>query len=430
MRDREKYLLYVDRHEEEAIRFLQKMIEFDSSNAEQGVYGKEYDIQVWLESLLQEWGFTTHLFEPDNGKIKSYPNYNAGHQYERRPNLVATLSGKGNGRSLILNGHVDTVPVGDLGKWTYNPWSGFIADGKMYGRGTTDMKAGVAAMILAVRFLQEAGITLDGDVIIQSVVDEEGGGNGTLACVAEGYRADAAIVTEPTRLQVQPVGRGVLLLKVKVTGKTSHACYKWEGVNAIEKAAKIMQGLNELEHHWLAKRKHPLLPSPTINIGEINGGIAAPIVAGECTMKFDIKYLPIEIDQNGEERNVESESVKQEVEACLARVCAGDEWLREHPPELDWYVHVMPFHLEPKHELIECICSVTNQLLGWSKVSGLPSGADARHLQNSGEIPTVVFGPGDMRQAHTTDESIAIQEYIQAIKALGLIVYDWTSAAG
>ena len=245
------------------------------------------------------WGLETRLFEPDNAKMKVFPDFSPGHNYRNRPNLVATLKGAGNGRSLILNGHVDTMPAGDRAKWTHDPWGGEIADGDMYGLGVCDMKAGVAAMILATRFLCEAGFPPQGDVMVQSVVDEEGGGNGTLGCVVEGYKADAAIVTEPTRLHVQPASRGVLLLEVDVEGRATHACLKWGGVNAIEKGVKIIQGMIELERLWLAGRRNPLFPPPTITIGQINGGLAGSQVPGECVLKFDVKYLPVEMDRDG-----------------------------------------------------------------------------------------------------------------------------------
>ena len=402
------------------------MIQIDSSSINQGVDGKEKEVQEWLAGKLEGMGLTTHLFEPDNDKIKHYEDYNPNHSYKNRPNLVATLKGQGKGRSIILNGHVDTVPAGDLSKWEYNPWEGKIIDGRMLGRGTTDMKAGTSAMIMAVKFLKDMNINLKGDVIIQSVVDEEGGGNGTLACIAEGYCADAAIVTEPTNLEIQPIGRGVLLLQVEVTGKSIHAAYKWDGVNAIEKAFKIVEGLNELEHEWLATRTNPLLPSPTINLGYIDGGVEAPIVPDKCIMKFDVKYLPVEV-VNGKETLIKGELIKEVVEKRINEICASDAWLSKNTPKLDWYLHVMPHNLDQNHKLIDTVMTVSKELFSEAKISGLRSGSDARHLINSGGIPTIVYGPGDMINAHTINESISLEEYIKSIKALALSVLDWTS---
>ncbi len=427
-RDLRKLLKLIDSKQDFAIDFLRQLVSFDSTFIDQGVGGNELDIQQWLEARLKEWGYQTRLFEPENETMKGYPDFNAGHNYQDRPNLVATLEGSGKGRSLILNGHVDTVPLGDRGQWTHDPLGGEIADGKLFGRGTCDMKAGVAAMILAVQFLREAGFGLAGDLTIQSVVDEEGGGNGTLACVVEGYKADGAIVTEPTSLHVKPASRGVFLLKVDVEGRSTHAALKWTGVNAVEKAVKIIQGMYELEHLWLAKRNNPLLPSPTITLGEIHGGLAGAIVPGECTMKFDVKYLPVEVDKDGNETPINGEMIQKEVEDWISAISASDDWLREHPPTLDWYLHVLPHWLDPNHPLVGTLRSASESVLDWSMISGMPSGADARILQNAGNIATVILGPGNLEQAHSIDEYVPLTHYFDAIKILAVGIHDWMSS--
>jgi acetylornithine deacetylase len=427
MEEKEKLLELIDVEQDFAIDFLRQMVNIDSSTIDHGLGGREQAIQEWLEPQLKEMGFQTSLFEPDNEKFKDYPTHSRGHDYTDRPNLVGTLPGTGGGRSLILNGHVDTMPAGDLEKWTYDPWSGQIAEGKMYGLGACDMKAGVAAMIMAVKFLQEAGLELKGDVMIQSVVDEEGGGNGTLACVVEGYRADAAIITEPTWMHIQPASRGVLLLEANLEGLATHACLKWGGVNAIEKGVKIIQGMIELERLWLAQRHNPLLPSPTITIGQIEGGLAGSVVPGECTLRFDVKYLPVEVDRDGHEKENSGDMIKKEVEDWIHTICAGDTWLRDHPPELIWYQHCLPHYLDPGHPLVGIMRSVAEETMGWSRVSGFPAGCDARYLQNVANIPTIIFGPGDLQYAHSIDEHVPLDEYVQAIKVLALTTYAWTS---
>jgi acetylornithine deacetylase len=422
-----KVLDHVEARRDFAIEFLRQMVNFDSSTIDHGFGGREQAIQEWLAKRLEEWGFATHLFEPDNAKMEEYPDFSRGHGYGNRPNLVATLKGAGGGRSLILNGHVDTMPPGDQEKWTYDPWSGEIHDGDMYGLGACDMKAGVAAMMLAVLFLQEAGLELNGDVMVQSVVDEEGGGNGTLACVVEGYKADAAIVTEPTRLHVQPATRGVLLLQVDVEGQATHACLKWGGINAIEKGVKVIQGMIELERLWLAQRRNPLFPPPTITIGQIEGGLAGSQVPGECVLKFDVKYLPVEIGDHGQEMKVTGEMIKEEVQDWIYTLCTGDAWLRGHLPALSWYQHCTPHYLDPGHALVQMMRDNAQGVLGRGIISGFPAGCDARHLHNVAGVPTLVFGPGDLQYAHSIDERVNVEEYIQAIKILALTVYEWTS---
>jgi acetylornithine deacetylase len=422
-----KILEHVEARREYAIDFLRRMVNFDSSTIDHGFGGREKAIQEWLAEHLSGWGFETRLFEPDNAKMETYPDFSRGHDYTNRPNLVATLRGTGGGRSLILNGHVDTMPPGDQEKWTFDPWGGQIDGGSMYGLGVCDMKAGVAAMILGVRFLQELGLEVKGDVLVQSVVDEEGGGNGTLACVVEGFMADAAIVTEPTRLHVQPATRGVLLLQVDVEGRATHACLKWGGVNAIEKGVKIIQGMIELERLWLARRRNPLFPPPTITIGQIQGGLAGSQVPGDCVLKFDVKYLPVEIDPDGQEQNITGDMVKEEVENWIHTLCAGDAWLCDHQPGLSWYQHCIPHYLDPEHSLAQMMRGHAQQVVGRGIISGFPAGCDARHLHNAAGVPTLVFGPGDLQHAHSIDERVSIEEYIQAIKVLALTTYQWTS---
>lgn len=406
--------------------FLQKLISFDTTFSDQGVYGKERDAQLWLEQALRSWGWETRLFEPDNDKMASWPDFNPGHSYTDRPNLVAVLKGSGGGKSIILNGHMDTVPLDDLAKWTHSPLSGEIVDGKLYGRGACDMKAGLVAMTLAAQYLCECYGRPKGDIIVQSVVDEEGGGNGTLACITEGYTADAAIVTEPTGLDIYCASRGVFLLEVKVEGKPSHACFKWQGVNALEKGIKIANGLAELERRWLATRKHPLLPSPTITLGQMEGGISAATVPGTCIMRFDVKYLPCETDAAGGLQPVSSDAIVREVEDCIRTVCQGDEWLREHPAALNWYLSVMPHSIDMEHPLIGTLAQACDQVMGKHALSGLPSGADARHLQNNGKIPTVLFGPGSLANAHSIDEHVELAQYFTAIEVLAEMLRDWT----
>ena len=429
MSDHQRILDFIEARRGDAVAFLRQMVQFDSSTIQHGLDGQEQAIQKWLEQTLAGWGFITRLFEPDNEKMKVFPDFSPGHSYRNRPNLVATLKGTGHGRSLILNGHVDTMPAGDRARWTHDPWAGEIVAGNMYGLGVCDMKAGVAAMILATRYLCEAGYPPAGDVMIQSVVDEEGGGNGTLGCVVEGYKADAAIVTEPTRLHVQPASRGVLLLQVDVKGQATHACLKWGGVNAIEKGVKVIQGMIELERLWLAQRRHPLFPPPTITIGQINGGLAGSQVPGECVLKFDVKYLPEEATPDGRARQITGAMVKAEVEEWIAALCAGDPWLRDHAPMLTWYQHCIPHYLDPAHPLVQTLQAAAGEVLGQGVVSGFPAGCDARHLQNRAGVPAVIFGPGDLQWAHSIDEHVSVEEYVQAIKVLALAIHDWTSPA-
>ena len=409
------------------IQFLRQMVAFDSTTIRHGFDGNEKAIQEWLGGVLDDMGFQTRFFEPDNDKIGGYPDFSVGHSYRDRPNLVGTLAGRGGGRSLILNGHVDTMTPGDREKWTHDPFGAEIEDDTMYGLGVCDMKGGLAAAICAVDVLQQLDIPLDGDVIVESVVDEEGGGNGTLACVVEGIRADAAIVAEPTRLHVQPGTRGVMLLSIEVTGRAAHACLKWSGVNAIEKTMRIIDDLRELERLWLARRRHPLYPSPTITVGQIMGGVAGSAVPGECTINVDVKYLPLEIDDRGIGAANTGDAIQEVVETQIQRTCQGDAWLKDHPPRVTRYQHCSPYLLDPEHELVHTVHGAAQAVLGSAQVSGFPAGCDARHFYNIAGIPAVVFGPGDLQFAHSIDEHISVTDYVRAIQVFALTILNWTN---
>ncbi|MFA7184415.1 MAG: ArgE/DapE family deacylase [Victivallales bacterium] len=403
----------IENNKTAAVELLQQLIAIDSRVIEQGRGGREEKIQAFLADRLRQLGCEVDCFEPDNARLEKYADFNPDHDYKNRPNLVGTLKGSGDGKSIILNGHVDTVDIGDPREWQHDPFAGEIDGDLIYGRGTADMKAGVAAMIMAVQCLREAKIDLKGDIIIQCVVDEEGGGNGTLACVDRGYRADAAIITEPTDLKILTCHRGAMHLTLKTSGRATHASMKWDGVNAIEKMMKIMTALSELEKEWLARKKHRFLPAPTIMFGEIKGGVGASIVPEECELKIDIKYLPHE----------DAAKVREEVENCIKSV--GDVWFQENPPEINWTLNTSPYETDPKHPIVGKIGEKALQLNGKSEISGLPSGADARILNNVGKVPTVIFGPGSLKQAHSADEHVSLSEYLKCIEILAMTINDW-----
>src|SRR5690606_18167970 len=252
---------------EEHLEFLKTLIAKDTTNRLHGVYGKEEIGQGVIIEKLTEMGLEIDVFEPDNERLMKYKEAGRGHHYDDRPNVVGVLKGTGGGRSLILNGHIDTMPFDQLEKWESHPLEPIVRDGKLYGRGSCDMKAGLASIILAVEALIDSGVKLKGDVIIQSVVDEEGGGNGTLACVDRGYVADAAIITEPTSLEIMHAHMGWLYYRMEIVGKSLHSALKWDGVNAIEKMMKIIHALQDFEREYAIRKRHPFLPPPTFNFG-------------------------------------------------------------------------------------------------------------------------------------------------------------------
>ena len=406
--------------QEKSLAFLKKLVAFDTSVIRHGEEGQEKDAQMYLAEYLRTLGCSVDVFEPDNEKMKDYPGYNSGHSYAGRPNVVAVYKGSGGGKSLILNGHMDTMPSGDLDMWHTDPWQMTEKDGNLYGLGTDDMKGGLSALVLA------EGFCPAGDVIIESVVDEEGGGNGTLACVERGYRADGAIIAEGSNLEVFAANRGAWLVSAEITGRPIHASLRGFGENAIEKMVKVIRSIRELETKWMTTRRHPLLAPPTMNIGYIEGGVAASTVAEKCIMKFDVEYFPSEIDKYGNRHLVDKDEIVKEVEAHINLMAAGDTWLREHPIAFSWYQDCPPFETDIQDPLVQTLADAAGRVTGKRVISGMTAGCDARHLTNIAKVPTVVFGPGTCHNAHVVNEYLPVEQYFQAIETYMEMIREWT----
>lgn len=421
---RDDVLQYIRENKEQAIQFLQGLLQIDSADIRHGMDGKEEEAQLYLQEHLKKLGLETTLCEPDYARISNLEGCSDGHQYKGRPNLTGILKGCGGGRSLILNGHMDTMEPGDLEEWKYPPWSATIEDGSVYSVGACDMKGGLAAMAFALLAVTRC-VKLKGDVILQSVVDEEGGGNGTLDLVAQGYTADGAIISEPTELKIMAASRGVLVTHVRVTGEASHPNFKWTKANAAEKGFKVWLALYELEHRWLATKNHPSLPRPTITLGKIQAGVAGTAIPATCDMDFDVEFLPEEYALDGTCKKVTGADVKKEFTDAIMRASLADEWLSKHPPEIHVNQHVEPHSVSLDFELIRLLQKNDGNCI----VSAFPAGCDARHLAQAG-IQTVIYGPGSMADAHNVNEKVSIAQYLKCIEVLSLTIMDWCGVVG
>jgi acetylornithine deacetylase/succinyl-diaminopimelate desuccinylase family protein len=360
-----------------------------------------------------------------------------------RDNLVGVRKGSGGGRSLILNGHIDTVPPGDPETWKWgDPFSGRIEDGDLYGLGAVDMKGGVVAMSKAVEALQRAGIGLRGDLIVESVVGEETMDHecGVTATVRRGYTADTAIVSEPTGFPgpsaIAPCSAGVFWLKVTVPGKATHVMVRgsliWPGgggaeygVNAIDKGFVIYEAMQRLESEWGMTRNHPLFPPGHFNIG-VNLMVGRPpgpmvpfIVPHECVLDYIVVYRP----------NDDPDEIKRELEAYLQSVFDQDAWLREHRPTLEW-LHEWPAYDTPlDHPICTTLAQAHEAATGRSApFEGFPAVDDAVYLERGG-IPSISFGPGNLLMAHAVDEHVACEDVIAACKTFAIAAIDWCGIA-
>jgi acetylornithine deacetylase len=404
------------------IDFLSQLIQTDTQVIGQGILGgNEKAGQKIIKKRLQELGFEIDEFEVEDEKIKKYPGANLRHNNKGRPNIVGVLRGSGGGKSLILNGHIDTMPYGDREKWSRDPFLGHVIDGEMYGLGATDMKASLSAMVLAAEVIQRLGIQLKGDLIIESVVDEEGGGNGTMACVERGYKADGAIVGEPTQLHLQTAHMGFLFHEINVFGKSLHSSQLWEGINAIDKAINIYHSLKELERHWLMTERHPLLPGPTINLGVLEGGISGSVVPNSCTIKTCLHYHPKPHETNEATRD----RVKKEVMDAIGLAVEGDPWLKEHPPQVSIYQEGFAFETPLDHPLVQGMKEILNEVLDGAVIEGMPAGCDARTLSVFGQTPTIILGCGNPQNCHCVDETVPVDQFLTLIEIYTDFIISW-----
>ena len=416
---KERIKQYVDEHREEAIKLLSDLVRINSADIEHGMDGREQAAQEFLKAYVEGLGAESELIEPDYATMSDSPECPPGHNYKGRPNLVARFKGNGKGRSLLLSGHIDTMDPGDMNAWRHDPWAAEIIDGEMYGVGSADMKAGLACQVFAIKALR-ALAEIKGDVTFWSVVDEEGGGNGTLDLVRRGYcKADGAIIGEPTDRCIATASRGVMLLRVTVEGENGHPLYKWELNNAIDKALIIKNALYELERYWLATKTDPVIPSPGITLCMINGGTSGTSIPDKCVMSFQVDMLPVDHYWNGPDRVVTGMDVRREVADTIDRACASDKWLSEHKPLLEWYQHVDPHIIDDDFELVRIMKENSG-----ARIKPMFAGNDARHILK-GNVPCFLFGPGQTSDIHKPNEHVNVDQYIEYIKYYAMTIADW-----
>jgi acetylornithine deacetylase len=416
---RQRVLDQIDQNRDKAIIFLQKMIAIPS------VTGDEAAIQKFVADYMSGIGIEVDMWDTDWEELKKHPAYRpVDRGYEGRPNIVGTLKGSGGGRSLLLNGHTDVIPVGNGEGWSDNPWSASIKDGRIYGRGSADMKSGVASHILAVEFLKAAGVRLKGDVYINVVIDEEVSGHGTLDTVIRGYKADAGISGETSDLAVQPACIGRIWFEIAVEGKPAGIQQRYKGISGIDLGNKIVQAVKELEDRRVATVKHPLYPNALDSlpcmIGSFSAGNYPSAFPATALLKGSMATVP------GEDH----EGVKQSLVDQIAKVAAQDEWMKDHPPVVRFVGYDAQASEIPRdHPIVELVSKNYKELTGRDPViSGRQGAADTRFLNEYGNTPTVIFGPGSTAVMHSNDEYVSIDDYLAAIKVMALCIYDWCGA--
>jgi acetylornithine deacetylase len=377
--------------------------------------GQETPAQEWMAARLRSLGATVDTWTIDFTALAAHPAFSMEIERQDGCGVVGTM-GEGDGPVLILNGHVDVVPVGDLSQWTADPWQATVRDGVVLGRGACDMKGGLAAALAAMRALSRSGVRLDGRVALHSVVAEEDGGAGTLATLARGHGGAGAIAMEPTELMLAPVHAGALTFRLRVPGLSAHGCVREEGVSAIEAFRPVHDALLALEAERNERLRQPLfdryrLPY-ALSIGRVTAGDWPSSVPDLLLCEGRYGIAPGE----------DASAAKEEFEQAVRRAADGHRYLREHPPLVEWWGgQFMPARTPDDARIVEATADAAADVMGRRPyVEAMTYGADMRLLVNQGGIPTVLFGPGNVRHAHRPDESVPIEDLLIVARTVAL----------
>lgn len=403
----------IEERKDELISLTQKLVQFPST------IGNEEEIQEYIAYYLKDFSDEIDIWKPDIEEMKKHPDFSSDRKdFDTSPILVAKFKGAGGGNSLILNSHVDVVPEG-IG-WTESPWSGKVADGKIFGRGSTDMKSGLAASVFALKMIKEMGIQLKGDVLVETVVDEEVGSMGTLAAIIRGYKADAAIVPECTDLQIATTTIGSTWVRIKIKGKSAVLGAAHLGVSAIKKAMYIVDKLEEFEAKRTKELAHDMLsyiPTPfKINVGKFNSGNWPSSIPDSATLEIRFGMSPNETVQEA----------KDSFEKFIYNISQEDEWLKQNLPVVEWLGTCWhPGSVDADEAIVKALQENVKSVLNKEiEPIGLGAAADTAILTKHG-IPAVMFGPGKVSQAHQKDEYVEIEDLVKATKVISSTVLDW-----
>jgi len=418
-------LTLIDKHTDDIVAYLQDLIRFKTITPPTGgrAEGDDYrGLQDLVSQTLKEMGFSLDVWEADAAELQRFPGsgIKPDRDLSNMPIVVGQLQGSGGGKSLILNGHYDVVSPGMLENWRHDPFGGELEGGKLFGRGAIDMKGGIAAMLQAVKFIQQAGVKLAGDLMVQTVPDEESSCMGTLSCCQRGFKADAAIIPEPTDLKVLVAMRGSLYGKITVVGRAGHAeetqPHWTEGgaVNAISKAVKVIQALEEQSEQWRTRpdKQHKLLDPDVIVPTVIRGGEWPVTYPEKVDIIFSSMFIP------------GTTGKRQEIEEQLLRIAALDPWLREHPPQLETGEWHYGAEIDENEPIVQTGLQALSDLGIEPGLTGFGTLTDAIHLINYAKIPTISIGPS-IKTAHMANEFVDIEELVKTTKALALAIMRW-----
>ena len=385
------------------------------------ITGDERAIADHVAALFEAGGLDVARIDTDPEVLKRDPAW-PGAEMSRAnlPVVAGTLKGNRPGPRVLLVGHIDVVPAGDLRTWTTPPFQPVVRDGLVYGRGSCDMKGGMVAALEAARAMAASGLDLAGEVVVVAVSSEEDGGGGALAAIRAGLTGDLAIIPEPTRLEVVVAHAGAITFTLDVPGKAAHASTRGEGVSALDKVMVLLEALAADEHSRNQAETNPLmqalgLPYPTI-VGKIHGGEWSSTVLDRVVMEG--RY-GVKLGQSPDE-------AANDLERALLWAWEQDEFLCRFPLRLEITGgRFGSAEIASDHALPLGLANAARRVTGRQPSSiGVPYGADMRLFINEGKTPCVMYGPGDVRHAHAADEHVPLEEVVTCSRVLA----EWLTA--
>ena len=377
----------------------------------------ESELQAWHASQLAEIGFEVDHWKLDLDALAAHPDFPGTEAPRQEGYGTVGVLGASKLPALILQGHIDVVPTGDLDNWEdRDPWSGVIKNNAVHGRGACDMKAGVAANLAVARALVGSGVKLKQSFAVHSVISEEDGGLGAFATLQRGHRGEAAVISEPTSGRVVIANAGALTFELRVPGLATHASSRLAGHSAIEAFMPIYAALTDLE------RVRNLQADALFNGNPLPYPISIGIIqAGDWVTS--VPDLLVAEGRLGVQLDEESAAARTAFQLAVATACENDPWLRDHPVAVNWTGgQFASGRIDSEHPLVHEITDVI-RLAERREISvgAAPYGSDLRLYSGIGGIPTLHYGPGDVRLAHGPREQVDITELISTTRSLALL---------
>lgn len=377
--------------EEEVVRVLQELVRKPSQNPP----GNERVVAEHIHEVMTGWGFEAEYLR------KPEPS---------RPSVAAIYRGTEERPRLVLNGHIDVVPEGDPEGWTVPPFEGVVKEGRIYGRGACDMKGGVAAAMIAAKAIKESGVKLRGNLVLQFAMGEETGEDGTKSLLEEGFGGDWGIVLEPSDLRVMTAEKGLAWYHFSIKGKPTHASKPEQGINSIDKSAKLIAALREYDRE-IGKRSHPLCGRDICSVTMIRAGTKENVIPESCWLAIDRRIIPGE----------SIERVDREIGEIVRRLEKEDPDFKCVWKRVRLYESA---EIPAEHEIARVVRKNVKEVTGvYPQPAGIVASTDQRNFINDAGIPAITWGPG-WGKSHEFDEHIEIKKVVDCAKILVLTILD------